>query len=241
MLGCANGHRHDVNRRGWLTAIDARSGIRGDPRELLAARSAFLAAGHYSPVVGALRRAVPADARMLDAGCGTGYYSSALLRDRPGAIALELDASTDAVRVAVGATGMPGLVADIWRPWPVRDAAADAVLCVFAPRNPAETARVLADGGRFVVVTPTPRHLAELRVGGAMLDVPEDKLERVGESLAPLFAPVHHEVVEATLRLDADDAARAADMGPAGHHPDRPAPPAGPVTLSVDVSVFAPR
>ncbi len=44
----------------------------------------------------------------------------------------------------------------------MRDAVAALVLNVFAPRNGAETTRVLAPGGLLAVVTPTERHLEEL-------------------------------------------------------------------------------
>ena len=51
---------------------------------------------------------------------------------------------------------------DAWTGLPVRDGSAAAVLSVFAPRNPSEAARVLSDGGVFVVVTPERGHLGEL-------------------------------------------------------------------------------
>ncbi|MFT4123604.1 MAG: methyltransferase domain-containing protein [Microbacteriaceae bacterium] len=238
-----DGHRFDVNRRGWLTAIDARAGVRGDPRPLLEARRSFLAAGHYCPIAEAIRTAapLPSAARVIDAGCGTGYYSAALLAGRRDARALELDASADAVRLAVAATGMPGIVADIWRPWPVRDAVADAVLCVFAPRNAAESARVLRPGGVLITVTPTERHLVELQRGGSVLTVPAGKREALAERLAPfLRRRGEPRRLEYRLELDGRDAGLLAAMGPAGHH-DRAAPGAGPVTVSVEVAVFAPR
>ena len=53
------------------------------------------------------------------------------------------------------------MVADSWARLPVRDAAVDRVLVVFAPRNGRDR-RVLRPGGRLVVVTPAADHLAEL-------------------------------------------------------------------------------
>ena len=66
-------------------------------------------------------------------------------------------------------------VCDVWRGLPLADACADVVLDVFAPRNGAEFRRVLRPGGRLVVVTPTPAHLAELVPLLGLIGVDPDK------------------------------------------------------------------
>lgn len=181
---------------------------------------------------------MPPDARIIDSGCGTGYYSAALLARRPAAIALEMDASVDAVRMAVSATRMPGLVADVWKPWPVRDDVADVVLCVFAPRHPAEGARVLVPGGRAIVVTPLPDHLGELRTRGAILDIEPDKIERLDAAHAAAFDLESRRDIRYRLELSAEQADLAAAMGPSGYHERERVDAALTVTVAMTVSVF---
>ena len=80
-----------------------------------------------------------------------------------------------------GRRGSDGLVADTWRPLPLRDGCADAVITVFAPRNLPEFHRILRPDGRLIVVVPSGTHLRELRADGRALDVPADKAERLQE------------------------------------------------------------
>ena len=49
-------------------------------------------------------------------------------------------------------SGAAGLLADPSRVWPVRDGAADVVLCAFGDYRPAEFHRVLRGGGAVVLV-----------------------------------------------------------------------------------------
>lgn len=185
---------------------------------------------------------------IIDSGCGTGYYLGEALRSRPGSRALALDASVDAVALTVAASrglgDLTGLVADIWKPLPVRAGSADVVLCVFAPRNADEFARVLRADGSLIVVTPRAAHLAELRDAGTMLDIQADKLEHLDARLGERFTLLRREAVEYERALDGATQRLVAAMGPAGHHdrPDSPtAPVAGHITIAVDVSTYAPR
>ena len=254
---CLTGHSFDANKRGYLNLVDRSRGIAGDSREILAARARFLDRGHYSPIVDALDSAIGSvvgdgPVEIVDSGCGTGYYASALLARHRSWRALELDVSVDAVTAAVRATGAPGVVADVWLPLPVRDARADVVLCVFAPRNAAEFARVLRPDGALVVVTPATAHLGELRDSGLVIGMQEDKLDRLDETLGAHFSLERRQSREYPLLLDDDELRDVAGMGPSGHHrahpehdaqkPHEPGPaPRTNVTVSVDVSVYRPR
>ena len=252
-LGCDSGHRFDLNKRGYLSTIDKSRGIAGDSKEILRARADFLALGHYAPIAELIDECLPHSPapgepglRILDSGCGTGYYLAHLLAERPGSTALALDASADAVAMAVAATageGEPasGLVADVWQPSAVRDAAADVVLCVFAPRNTAEFARVLTPGGRLVVVTPRENHLEQLRATGEVIGIQPDKLAALDAGLSASFDLVDRQSVIYQRELDVSARTLVAAMGPSGHHERETPTTGGVITIAVDVSVYAPR
>jgi len=150
-----------------------------------------------------------------------------------------VDAVAMAVRAAGGRTA--GVVADVWQALPVRDDSADVVLCVFAPRNPAEFARLLRPRGRLVVVTPAENHLVELRESGRVIGMQSDKLAHLDDALAGVFAVDDRRRLEYGVDLLPHEVQSLAGMGPSGHHGAAEAPPdAGGirVTVAVDVSSY---
>lgn len=223
VLACPAGHSFDVNKRGFLSVVKGSRGLVGDSAVMLDARESFLAAGWFEPLRSALATLVSAEvpSRVLDIGCGTGYYLSGVLGRCPGARALAMDLSPAAVaRTVRGEDRTDGLVADVWSPLPVRDGVADVILNIFAPRNPAEFHRVLAPHGLLAVVIPQPAHLQELRAAGLALDVQADKAASLQASLAPWFDLESREPLSRTLSLSPAEVGSLIGMGPSAHHTD---------------------
>ncbi|MFC8854943.1 putative RNA methyltransferase, partial [Streptomyces sp. NPDC057144] len=167
-LRCPVGHTFDIARHGYASLLTGTRATSGDDAAMVQARDRFLSTGAYAPVreVGArlATEAVSGQGTVVDVGCGTGYYLAGVLDQLPGARGLGLDTSVRALRSAARAHDRAAAVTwDVFRPFPLVDGAADVVLDVFAPRNPAEFHRVLRATGRLIVVRPTGRHLAELR------------------------------------------------------------------------------
>lgn len=239
-LRCPAGHAFDLARQGYvnLAAAMGRVPVNADDAGSVAARADFLAAGHFGPlaaalaalalaalaseeaaVIGAGSSDVAGSAAVLDAGAGTGYYLAAVLDVRPDAVGLAVDSSPAALRRAARAHPRAGAVGwDLRLPLPVRDAAVDVVLNVFAPRNAVEYARVLRPGGVLLVVTPGPRHLAELVDPLGLIGVDADKPARLAATLDPYFGPARTRDVEFGLRLRRPEAAALVRMSPSAHH-----------------------
>lgn len=222
-LRCTAGHVYDRARQGHVTLLPpAGSPHAGDSAAMVADRVAFLAAGHYAGVTAALADAVLADGvpgTVLDLGGGTGAHLAGVLDAAPGAAGVVLDVSRYAARRAARAHPRAmAVVADTWAGLPVRDGAVDRVLVVFAPRNGAETARVLAPEGRLVVVTPSADHLADLVGPLGLLSVDPDKAGRLAGALRPHLEAVAEREHREVLRLDRAAVRTLVGMGPHARH-----------------------
>ncbi|HEY3604831.1 MAG TPA: rRNA (guanine-N1)-methyltransferase [Sporichthyaceae bacterium] len=254
-LRCAAGHSFDRARQGYvnLAAGLGRAGLGADDAAAVEARAAFLAAGHFTPILDALRPTACAQwpgGLVVDAGAGPGYYLTAVLDALPTAEGLAIDSSAPALRRA--ARCHPRAVAvgwDLREPLPLADGCVGLLLNVFAPRNGAEYARVLRADGALLVVTPGPGHLGELVAAVGLISVDVDKPARLAAALEPWFEPGPAQRVSALLSLSRGAVAAVVGMGPNAHHlaagelAQRTAALAEPVavTLEVDVAVYRSR
>jgi 23S rRNA (guanine745-N1)-methyltransferase len=251
-LRCPAGHSFDRARQGHVTLLPpGHTPPSGDSAAMVADRVAVLEAGTYAGLTRALAGAVAAGegpvGTVLDLGGGTGHHLAGVLDQVPGAVGVVLDSSRYAARRAAGISPRAlAVVADTWARLPVRDAAVDRVTVVFAPRNGPETARVLRPGGRLVVATPAPDHLAELVGPLGLLRVDPDKADRLAASLQPHLAPAGAAAHREVLDLDHRAVASVVGMGPHARHltPGQLAerlaglPPRVQVTLAVDVTTW---
>lgn len=222
---CASGHGFDVARQGYVSLLPGKASVSGDSAEMVAARAAFLDAGHYAPIMRATAAAAgPAAGCVADLGAGTGQYLAAVLDADEDRVGLALEISKPALRRAARAHPRLGAVGcDVWARLPVRDGAISVALNVFAPRNPAELDRILAPDGVLVVVSPTTDHLAGLVADLGLLTVAPDKAQRVAEQLAPAFLPSTQDTCEFELRLSHEDVLSLVGMGPSAWHIGREA------------------
>jgi 23S rRNA (guanine745-N1)-methyltransferase len=193
---CANRHSFDVAREGYVNLLLAQqknSPSPGDSAESLQARRAFLDAGHYAPLREAIRslaRELGAR-RILDLGCGEGYYTSALAEsDRDiesDADVAGLDIAKPAIQLAAkryrGIRWLVGSGAAL----PFADRSLDLVTNLFTQLHVSELRRVIDIGGHLVIVTPGPEHLWSLRAGlfdAVQAHEPEKFLSELGEGFA---------------------------------------------------------
>lgn len=158
-------HSFDFARSGYLNLAGGRAG-EGDLKNAVLARRAFLDAGYYqclSNKINEILDAVPSDL-VLDAGCGEGYYTNRMAKNRA---VLGIDLSKDGVdyaarRAKLNDTGAGFAVASVFE-MPIKDATLDAVVNIFAPCAEAEYSRVLRNGGHLLVVSAGEQHLMGLK------------------------------------------------------------------------------
>jgi 23S rRNA (guanine745-N1)-methyltransferase len=130
-----------------------------------------------------------------------------------------LDVSVPAVAAASRAHDAIGAVrCNVKTGVPILPDVVDAVVVVFAPRNPEEWHRILASGGLLLVVIPTERHLIELRERGAILDVEPAKRERLLRDVDGLFDEVSSRIVEWSLPATPEVITSVVSMGPSAFH-----------------------
>lgn len=205
---CGAGHRFDLAREGYVNLLPANrrhSKAPGDDAQMVQARSRFLDGGWYEPLRDALCRLLAAytapGTRLLDVGCGEGYYTAVLGRlvtERGGAVA-GLDISKPAVKRA--ARRFPGgefAVASVYH-LPLADGAVDAVTDCFSPLAAEEFCRVLKPGGVFLYVVPGPRHLWEMK------EILYDKPYENPEKRECYSGFVYHEVAPVEYRFTLTD------------------------------------
>ncbi|HEY4384703.1 MAG TPA: methyltransferase domain-containing protein [Ktedonobacteraceae bacterium] len=225
-LICSHKHTFDIAREGYVNLL--RKKLPGDTREMLVARRTFLERGFYLPLSNALNELVAAQlhgftqsACVLDAGCGEGYYLGRLqqaLEEQGGSSDnsyLGLDISKDAIRMA--AKRYPTIdfvVANLKDPLIVRDHALHLLLNIFAPRNPAEFARVLVLAGWLLVVIPAPEHLRQLRETLQLLQIEEQKMQHVVAQFQDDFSLVQTVEVQHKLHLQGEEIVQTVMMTP---------------------------
>ncbi|WP_328701814.1 methyltransferase domain-containing protein [Aestuariimicrobium ganziense] len=238
-LVCGAGHRFDLARQGHVNLLGRAAPANADTPAMVAARERFLSAGHYRPLAEAVTAAVPAGSRvLLEVGAGTGWYVADALDSHPDALGVASDISPAAARRAARShPRMVSLVADTWARLPLQDASVDALLCVFAPRNAADFARVLRPGGVAIVATPRPDHLQELRAELGLLGIHEGKDDQLTAQFAG-YQQVDHTSVVRRIELDESSIADLVAMGPNAHHHPAPQGLTATVTLSVDVRSY---
>ncbi len=245
VLGCDAGHRFDVARHGYVALLGPRARTdTADSADMVAARVDFLAAGHFAVIADAVADAAAAGP-VLEIGAGTGYYLHTAL-NRGGGAGVALDASKFAARRAAADPRITSVLADAWSRLPVRSQTVTTVLSVFAPRDPAEVARVLRPGGVLIAVTPEPEHLAEVRDALGMLAIDPGKPDRLDDAVAGLLVPESRRLVGDAVQMSGADLSALVRMGPSARH-ITPAELSGriaalcvsvEVTVAVTVSVY---
>lgn len=172
---CNGMHSFDCARSGYVNLlISQKGGDHGDNREMMLARKNFLDGGYYEPLRLALCDEIGAEiadnAAILDAGCGEGYYTEAIMKTLPHADVYGIDISKSALSLIRQREHRPtSAVASVYH-LPFGAEEFDAVVSVFSPFAKEEFLRVLKPHGMIFSVIPSRRHLFGLK--SAIYDTP---------------------------------------------------------------------
>lgn len=170
---CSHDHSFDCARSGYVNLLISKQtgkAVHGDNKLMLQARHSFLEKGYYAPLRDALCDEISnrfCGGIVLDAGCGEGYYTSAIFdclnqsKNLTGIYGIDI--SKIAVDMAAKRRDDVIYAAASVFHIPVRDSSCDMLVTLFAPYCGSEFARVLKPGGIMAMVIPSELHLWELK------------------------------------------------------------------------------
>ena len=173
-LSCRKGHVFDLAREGYcnLLLVQQKGSLDpGDNKEMVAARRRFLDGGYFEPIADKLFAMIPREKnlRIVDAGCGEGYYlnrlsESAKWDKRSNSLALAgCDVSKWAVKAA--AKRFPDIAWTVAgnKHLPFAPGSVDLIVSMFGYPDWKNFKPLLSQAGCVLLVDPGPQHLIELR------------------------------------------------------------------------------
>lgn len=212
-LRCVNGHSFDAARQGYwnlLLAHKKRSKDPGDNPDMVRARRAFLELGHYQPLSERINRLAreyldpSTHSRIVDMGCGEGYYSANLAADLNHNgyqhDLLGIDISKHAIKAACARSKAITWAVASGAQTPVADASLDLQLVLFSRLMPEALAKPMHANGHLIIAWPGESHLIELRKK-IYANLRPSSFDPIG-LLAPYFSLQQHQRVEHKFSLD---------------------------------------
>lgn len=163
---CPRNHCFDIAKEGYVNLLlpnQKKSKDPGDDKTMINARQEYLNNGYYQPLRDEICKIIDRSNAevILDAGCGTGYYTNNL--DSNKYQICGVDISKHAIKIA-SKNNKDNLyiVASIFS-LPIESKSIDIILNIFAPKPKVEFERVLKNDGLIIEVVPGKKHLRELK------------------------------------------------------------------------------
>ena len=177
---CVKGHSFDIARSGYVNLLLSKhvgKTVHVDNKLMVNARREFLEKGYYAPLMDALCDKAEEFFKgrvLLDAGCGEGYYTTAIYerfeKSDIAAVMFGIDISKAAAEAAAKRKNSITFAAASVFHMPVADLSCDMLVTMFAPYCGEEYLRVLKKGGIMIMAIPSEDHLWELKQ--AIYDTP---------------------------------------------------------------------
>lgn len=158
---CENNHSFDISKQGYINLL-LNSKNSGDNKEMINSRYAFLNKGYFEKLAIEIANVIGDIEvnKILDIGCGEGYYNRVLLSKKDYNI-VGIDISKEACLKASKLSKDIMYVVASSNNLPFEDNEFDLILNIFAPHNEEEFTRV---SNRYILkVIPNKEHLLELK------------------------------------------------------------------------------
>lgn len=170
-LICESGHCFDIAKQGYINLLPVqqkKSLSPGDSKPMALARSRFLDSGVYQPTLNKLIKIIealelPEHARILDAGCGEGYYTQKLGKHFLQHQFTGLDISKEAIKISAKRSDSINWIVASNSQIPLEPNSIDLIVCVFGFHSFTGFQKVLKPNGLIILVDPEEKHLIELR------------------------------------------------------------------------------
>lgn len=161
---CTNNHSFDIAKEGYINLLLNHPNA-GDNDKLVKGRINFLNKDYYLPLEESLERIIDdlkgnLSLKLLDLGCGTGYYTSKFASKYE---CYGVDISKDAVKYAAKHDKNTQYIVASNNNIPLNDDFCDIITHIFSPVFDFEDERVLKKDGYLIVVDPGEKHLIELK------------------------------------------------------------------------------
>lgn len=183
-LICINNHRYDFSKKGYIHLINNYKPTKYN-EELFEARSVIFNNGFYGKVLDALGSLIEkySEDRVVDIGCGEGYYIRSLKERFTDKYFYGLDNSKDAIELAVKDDKKnPYMIANLSN-LPFEDNSISCILNILTPANYTEFFRVLGKDGYLIKVIPNADYLKEIRaITGAKEYNNDDTIKLIEEN-----------------------------------------------------------
>ena len=191
-----------------MLANDKHSLNPGDNDDMVVSRDLFLNKGYYSKMAQEVSNIVSKYKRkvVLDAGCGTGYYTKQLVVNN----VYGIDISKKAVKIASKKDSNISFAVSSVFNTPFKDHTFDAIISIFSPLAFEEFSRILKDDGIVVCVYPGEMHLIELKKA---IYGTETILNDKAVS-SDMFTSIEKQNVKGRMLLNKDDISNLVRMTP---------------------------
>ncbi|TDT70586.1 23S rRNA (guanine745-N1)-methyltransferase [Hypnocyclicus thermotrophus] len=168
---CKNNHTFDMAKSGYLNLLISnkkRSKTPGDDKEMVIARRNFLNTDIYEEISKSVNEIIlkltnNKKMKIIDIGCGEGYYTSKIKEKIPNSEICGIDISKEAINLAAKTYKNINWVVASALNLPFLDNSIDISLVMFSRFIPEENFRLLSKNGYLIVVSTDDMHLIELK------------------------------------------------------------------------------
>jgi len=203
-LRCEKGHSFDFAKEGYCNLLLVQNKATADPgdnKEMIDARRRFLSKEYFEPIakkVNEICQTIRPE-KILDAGCGEGYYLEKLQASLPQSQLLGIDISKNAIKAAAKRNKKISWAVASNRQLPVNPSDLDLILSIFG--FPIFSS---FKGTQYILlVDPAPRHLMKLRET-IYSQVKETKLVSIEEAFLNGYELATEEQLDFSFPIESD-------------------------------------